>query len=55
MTYTIALPPGDGVASRSSGRPGGPPLPEPITEPDQLTQLRIRRRDRLGGLLHDAA
>jgi putative transposase len=29
------------------------PLPEPITDLDQLTQLRIRRRDRLGGLLHD--
>ena len=29
------------------------PLPEPITEPDQLTQLRLRRRDRLGGLLHE--
>jgi hypothetical protein len=29
------------------------PLPEPITNPDQLTQLRIHRRDRLGGLLHE--
>jgi transposase InsO family protein len=29
------------------------PLPEPITSPDQLAQLRIRRRDRLGGLLHE--
>ena len=29
------------------------PLPEPITEPDQLVQLHIRRRDRLGGLLHE--
>jgi transposase InsO family protein len=28
------------------------PLPAPITEPDQLAQLRIRRRDRLGGLIH---
>jgi transposase InsO family protein len=27
------------------------PLPEPIT--DQLAQLRVRRRDRLGGLLHE--
>jgi hypothetical protein len=25
----------------------------PLPEPDQLTQLRIRRRDRLGGLLHE--
>ena len=29
------------------------PVPEPITKPDQLTQLRIHRRDRLGGLLHE--
>jgi putative transposase len=29
------------------------PLPEPITKPDQLARLRIRRRDRLGGLLHE--
>jgi putative transposase len=29
------------------------PLPEPTTNPDQLDQLRIRRRDRLGGLLHE--
>jgi transposase InsO family protein len=26
-------------------------LPEPITNPDQLAQLNIRRRDRLGGIL----
>jgi len=29
------------------------PLPEPITNPDQLAQLHVRRRDRLGGLLHE--
>ncbi|RSM39748.1 integrase, partial [Actinoplanes sp. ATCC 53533] len=29
------------------------PLPEPITDPDRLTQLDIRRRDRLGGVLHE--
>jgi transposase InsO family protein len=29
------------------------PLPEPITKPDQLAQLRIHRRDRLGGLIHE--
>lgn len=29
------------------------PLPEPITNLDQLAQLRVRRRDRLGGLLHE--
>jgi transposase InsO family protein len=29
------------------------PLPQPITEPDQLDRLDIRRRDRLGGILHE--
>jgi transposase InsO family protein len=29
------------------------PLPDPIIDPVQLAQLRIRRRDRLGGLLHE--
>jgi transposase InsO family protein len=29
------------------------PLPEPITDPKQLTRLDIRRRDRLGGILHE--
>jgi transposase InsO family protein len=29
------------------------PLPEPIADPDQIAQLRIRRRDRLGGILHE--
>lgn len=29
------------------------PLPEPITDLDQLARLRIRRRDRLGGILHE--
>jgi hypothetical protein len=33
-------------------RPLGP-LPDPITEPAALTPLRIHRRDRLGGLLHE--
>jgi hypothetical protein len=28
-------------------------LPEPITDTDQLAQLRIRRHDRLGGNLHE--
>jgi transposase InsO family protein len=28
------------------------PLPAPITDPDRLTRLDIRRRDRLGGVLH---
>jgi putative transposase len=29
------------------------PLPEPITAPDKITHLDIRRRDHLGGILHD--
>jgi transposase len=29
------------------------PLPEPITDPDLLSRLNIRRRDRLGGILHE--
>jgi hypothetical protein len=29
------------------------PLPEPIINPDRLTHLDIRRRDRLGGILHE--
>jgi putative transposase len=28
------------------------PLPQPITEPDRVDRLDIRRRDRLGGILH---
>ncbi|MGO4429153.1 integrase core domain-containing protein, partial [Streptomyces sp. MCAF7] len=29
------------------------PLPAPITDPDQIAGLCIRRRDRLGGILHE--
>jgi putative transposase len=29
------------------------PLPQPITEPNRLDHLNIRRRDRLGGMLHE--
>jgi transposase InsO family protein len=29
------------------------PLPEPITDPARLARLNIRRRDRLGGVLHE--
>ncbi|WP_326805992.1 integrase core domain-containing protein [Streptomyces sp. NBC_01788] len=29
-------------------------LPEPITAPGQITHLKIRRRDRLGGTLHES-
>ncbi|GAA3814686.1 hypothetical protein GCM10022206_61450 [Streptomyces chiangmaiensis] len=28
-------------------------LPEPITEPEQITHLDVRRHDRLGGILHE--
>jgi transposase InsO family protein len=30
-------------------------LPEPITDPQQITRLHIRRRERLGGILHEYA
>jgi putative transposase len=29
------------------------PLPEPITYPDTITHLNIRRRDRLAGIIHE--
>ncbi|CAG6396343.1 integrase core domain-containing protein [Streptomyces cocklensis] len=29
------------------------PLPPPITDPDQIAHLDIRKRDRLGGILHE--
>jgi putative transposase len=29
------------------------PLPTPIADPDQIAQLHVRRRDRLGGILHE--
>jgi hypothetical protein len=29
------------------------PLPAPITDPDQITHLNIRRHQRLGGILHE--
>jgi hypothetical protein len=29
------------------------PLPQPIAEPDRLGRLDIRRRNRLGGVLHE--
>jgi putative transposase len=29
------------------------PLPTPIADPDKLAQLNIRRRDRIGGILHE--
>ena len=29
------------------------PLPEPITDPEQIAHLDVRRQDRLGGTLHE--
>ena len=29
------------------------PLPEPITDPERIVRLGVRRRDRLGGTLHE--
>jgi putative transposase len=29
------------------------PLPEPITEPGQITRMEVHRQDRLGGTLHE--
>ncbi|MFF4625572.1 integrase core domain-containing protein [Nonomuraea jabiensis] len=29
------------------------PAPDPITNPERITDLNIRRRDRLGGVLHE--
>jgi putative transposase len=29
------------------------PLPEPITDPERIARLGVRRRDRLGGTLHE--
>ena len=29
------------------------PLPEPIADPERIAQLDVRRRDRLGGALHE--
>jgi transposase InsO family protein len=48
-TFYNAHRPHQGIAN---ARPLAP-LPEPITNLDQLARLRIRRRDRLGGLLHE--
>jgi transposase InsO family protein len=36
-------------------RAAAPPrsLPQPITQPEQLDHLDVRRHDRLGGILHE--
>ncbi|TDD00578.1 hypothetical protein E1292_28400 [Nonomuraea deserti] len=31
------------------------PVPETITDPEQIIHLNIRRRDRLGGILHESS
>jgi hypothetical protein len=28
-------------------------VPEPITDPDRIAYLNIRRNDRLGGIIHE--
>jgi transposase InsO family protein len=28
-------------------------IPDPITDPERITDLNVRRRDRLGGVLHE--
>jgi hypothetical protein len=43
------VPPDQGIAN---ARPLHP-LPKPITDPDQVARLGIRRRERLGGILHE--
>jgi putative transposase len=41
--------PHQGIANARPAKP----LPEPITDPDQLARLNIRRRDHLGGILRE--
>jgi putative transposase len=48
-TFYDAHRPHQGIANARSLAP----LLEPITDPDSLTQLDIRRRDRLGGILRE--
>jgi hypothetical protein len=40
---------GTGIANARPLRP----LPPPITDPDQIARLDIRRRQRLGGILNE--
>jgi putative transposase len=40
------------VKFRANARPLRP-LPLPITDPDQIAHLDIRRRQRLGGILNE--
>jgi hypothetical protein len=41
--------PHQGIANARPVRP----LPPPITDPDQISDLEIRRHQRLGGILHE--
>ena len=43
----------DSDADKQSCYVGKKPLPEPITDPDQLAALNIQWRDYLGGVLHE--
>ena len=47
--YSVVPRPHRGIASASPLNP----LPPPIADPDQIACLEVRRRDRLGGLLHE--
>jgi len=48
-TFYNAHRPHRGIANARPLRP----LPQPITDPDEIAHLHIRRHDRLGGLLHE--
>jgi len=39
--------------TRPRQRPTAVPTAYPMTNPHEITQLRVRRRDRLGGILHE--
>jgi hypothetical protein len=41
------------LVNASAGFSALMPLPEPITDPDQIAHLNIHRRDRIGGVLHE--
>ncbi|MFB4298586.1 integrase core domain-containing protein [Actinomadura sp. NTSP31] len=49
VTFYNEHRPHQGIANARPLRP----LPSPITEPDQVAQLNVRRRQRLGGILNE--
>ncbi|MFD0508474.1 hypothetical protein ACFQ0G_48135 [Streptomyces chiangmaiensis] len=59
-TGSLPTPPGSARRDRTSTThtrrwPGGSPLhplPAPVTDPEQIARLDIRKRTRLGGILH---